>query len=121
MRQHTKRRLIKLFVTAAFFYVFFRAKYYSAHFDTLVAENPHQVWEFVSDLSNAKKLNPSMYIFDSFKNRFEIKVISFLSTDMTLTFCMTMATTVTGSMVPSSTRPCPSSRCSPTPTMPISC
>lgn len=41
-------------------YVLFRAKYYSAHFDTLVSENPHQVWEFVSDLNNAKLLNPSM-------------------------------------------------------------
>lgn len=44
-------------------FVLFRAQWNSASFSTSVSENPHQVWEFVSDLNNAKKLNPSIFDF----------------------------------------------------------
>lgn len=60
MRQRTRKYLLKLVVSLAVAYLLFRAKWYSASFTTSVSENPHQVWEFVSDLSNAKLLNPSM-------------------------------------------------------------
>ena len=55
-----KKNLAKLVILLVVSYVLFRAKWNSASFSTLVAENPHKVWEFVSDLNNAKELNPSM-------------------------------------------------------------
>jgi len=61
MRMRGKKNLIiKLVVSLVISYVLFRAKWQSASFGTSVSENPHQVWEFVSDLNNAKLLNPSM-------------------------------------------------------------
>ena len=60
MRKHMKKNLAKLVILLVVSYVLFRAKWNSASFSTLVAENPHKVWEFVSDLNNAKELNPSM-------------------------------------------------------------
>ncbi|EFX80595.1 hypothetical protein DAPPUDRAFT_303988 [Daphnia pulex] len=64
MRMRGKKNLIiKLVVSLVISYVLFRAKWQSASFGTSVSENPHQVWEFVSDLNNAKLLNPSIYDF----------------------------------------------------------
>ena len=62
MRQYKKKNLAKIFISLAVFYILFRAHWYEASFNTSVSENPHQVWEFVSDLNNAKLLNPSMSV-----------------------------------------------------------
>jgi len=63
MRNNRKNN-VKILLGAVVLYLLFRTKWYSTSFRTSVSENPHQVWEFVSDLSNARLLNPSIYDFD---------------------------------------------------------
>jgi len=64
MMRNNRKNNVKILLGAVVLYLLFRTKWYSTSFRTSVSENPHQVWEFVSDLSNARLLNPSIYDFD---------------------------------------------------------
>lgn len=62
MRKHVKKNIVKVTISILIGYLLLRASWNSASFNTFVSEKPHEVWEFVSDLSNAKLLNPSMSV-----------------------------------------------------------
>ena len=62
MRRDTKRNTAKLLLAIFIVWLLFRPKWYSSKFGSIVTDSsPHRVWEFVSDLTNAKLLNPAMY------------------------------------------------------------
>lgn len=59
-RRSTKKKYITLAVIVLVLYVFLSSGYSTFVMDGTIAADPEKVWDFVSDFSNMKQLNPTM-------------------------------------------------------------
>lgn len=56
-----KRKLIFGSILGIFLWLLFRNKNYTIKFEAIIEKTkPIEVWEYVADFSNMKKLNPTM-------------------------------------------------------------